>query len=880
MRLSLEEQLRIAKLWPQLGLTEGTAAFGAGILLAGLKGAAWPALLAWSIFFAALAGGGVLFRQLLFRGKEAGSFPKQLTVLLLLGLWLTAGFARQAAAAWPGEGAAALAGTTVEGQGRLIEISVGEPIGSGGPRLKLVLRLKRQASALVTKDPNRQKTVERLWRRQRRLVLRIPLPAGADGTDYCREKGLTPGAYLGFEAELKEIPSPRNPGEYDQQKGLAAQGIFCQGQAGAEAVCLLRPAPFALRFLNALKESVLTKLSLVLPQKEGALAAACLLGETKGMEEEDLRIYREAGIAHLFAVSGTHGGILLTMSHWLCRGISSKNRLFASAVPLGFLFFYLALTGFPLSMQRTFFMAAASQGAVFLNRPKDSLAVLAGAALLLLGRRPENLFDCGFQLSFGVTLGLLRLQPWLSKKLPGGLAVSLSAQLAAFPLQAYWFHLVQPAGFLLNFMLMLLMPAFLGFSFTAALAGFIFQPLSVGLWYAVGFFAVGMDAFVRVFQPLPFASWAVAERAWPFYLLWGLGLWFLPEYAGLWRRVKEHWRKLVLRRSREPAWQAWQKFYRRKKDSRLGGREDFTAFQYCLSFRERIWQGLRRFDRWVLAGILSLLFVLFALRPQPLELCFLDVGQGDGCFLRTPAGTTWLIDAGSSSTANLAEYRLLPYLRSQGINRLDYVVVSHLDEDHISGVRELLGRIPIRHFILSPVSYREEAGRRLAEEAAAAGAKLILLSAGSRIREGETELICLNPMEQTEKEGNAASLTLWLNYREFSALFTGDIGAEEEKLLWTQGGETGLPKQLTVLKAAHHGSGSSNSTAFLNLLRPKITVISCGEHNFYGHPHPRVLSDLKELGSQVLKTWQTGAITLRTDGKTLRLNRFVPGPFS
>ncbi len=884
LRLNVKDRLCLLQIWPGLNLELKAISFAAGIAAARLGNADFPPCLAWVLVLLSLM---LVFRLVKGFLPGTGRQPECFLTLAFLFFWFLGGFLRQGAVSWPAPAAEELAaGTRVSGYGFIEEMVIQEAGDYAGPRLRLVLSLDRRQEknsrtyadmGIAGAGPAKQKEGAAAWSRQRRFLLRVSLPSGCDPSEYCKDKGLQAGSRLSFAAEIQELRGPRNPGEYDQIKGLASQGIYCQGKAGSVDVRLIRQAPLWRRLIAGARAGILAKIEKEIPGGEGAVTAACLLGETAGMTEEDLRAYRKAGIAHLFAVSGTHGGIILALSRLTLSGRKSRaGRRQGPALlfPLGMLFVYLALTGFPLSMQRTFLMALAAQAAGAMGRKKDQGSVLAGAALLLLLKRPQYLLNCGFQLSFGVTWGIVRLSPWLEKKLPAGPAAALSAQLAAMPIQAYWFYQIQPFGFFINLFAVALMPALLVLSLAAVLVGIPLPGPGSLLWQAAGFTALVMDGAAKGWSRLPFSSLTIAGQAWPFYFLWGIGVWLLPEIKSLElaldRRLEAGWRKKEL----EPSWQAWRSFYRQKKQAAAAGRPDGRLFSPApgAGFSRRLFQRLWRRRRAAAAVFLAASLAAKALLPGPLTLCFLDVGQGDGCFLRTPKGSAWLIDAGSGNIPSLAEYRLLPFLQSQGVDSLDYVLISHPDGDHISGVAELLPLLPVKCLFLSPAAYAEEAGRNLAEKAAAFGTKIFLLNQGDRIRQGGVELICLNPPEgHYTGDSNADSLVVRLNYRKFSALFTGDIPQEVEYSLLAGG----IGEPVTLLKVAHHGSGSSSSADFLNGLAPELAVISCAENNLYGHPHPRVLEDLRKAGVKIYQTRSGGAITLTTRGKRLKIKSFI-----
>ena len=293
-----------------------------------------------------------------------------------------------------------------------------------------------------------------------------------------------------------------------------------------------------------------------------------------------------------------------------------------------------------------------------------------------------------------------------------------------------------------------------------------------------------------------------------------------------------------------------------------------------------------------------MIFVVMAvgvvlLRPIPpsgLSAVFLDVGQGDGICLRTK-GTVVLVDGGSSDEKKLGEQVLEPFLKSQGIACVDYAIVSHGDQDHISGLTYLMEEpcgIRIEHLVLPWLGKEDEACGRLQEMAERMGAKVHWMKAGDFIREGKLELECLFAGEEGKKQDrNEHSLLIQVSYGKAGILLTGDMSAEGEKA-WLkqqeqeeQRGEnekernkieprSGQP-QIQILKVAHHGSGYSSCEEFLKEVKPDCAVISCGEGNRYGHPSPETVERLEKEEIAYIMTMEHGAVMVETDGKKVKI---------
>lgn len=228
-----------------------------------------------------------------------------------------------------------------------------------------------------------------------------------------------------------------------------------------------------------------------------------------------------------------------------------------------------------------------------------------------------------------------------------------------------------------------------------------------------------------------------------------------------------------------------------------------------------------------------------------------------------------LIDGGSSDVKQAGRYRILPFLKEQGVGKLHFVMVTHTDKDHISGVEELLlqaaepGGVRIGALLLSEQSYREEAGRELAALAKKAGAAVKVIKAGTVLEDKGVKLFCLHPGREGQyADRNAGSLVFRLAYKEFSMLLTGDLEETGEKEILEQGTDI----RCEVLKVGHHGSRFSTSEEWLRKVQPKLTLISCGRNNSYGHPHEETLERLEDAGSRKLLTMEEGAVTIRSDG--------------
>ena len=251
-----------------------------------------------------------------------------------------------------------------------------------------------------------------------------------------------------------------------------------------------------------------------------------------------------------------------------------------------------------------------------------------------------------------------------------------------------------------------------------------------------------------------------------------------------------------------------------------------------------------------------------AIQGQALaEVHFLDVGQGDSIFLRL-GDKTMLIDAAEADQAE----KIIAYLQSQQVEKLDYVLGTHPHADHIGGLAQVIRAFDVGQVYLPKVSHNTATYRKLLETIQQKGLKVHTAKAGVKVLEenGITAEI-LSPPENWEGDLNNQSIVMTLTAGEVSYLFTGDAEKQVEQDLISEGTQL----QADVLKAGHHGSNTSSCDVFLNAVSAKIAAVSCGQDNDYGHPHKEVLSRLSERGTAVYRTDLQGSVVFTTDGKEI-----------
>ena len=256
-----------------------------------------------------------------------------------------------------------------------------------------------------------------------------------------------------------------------------------------------------------------------------------------------------------------------------------------------------------------------------------------------------------------------------------------------------------------------------------------------------------------------------------------------------------------------------------------------------------------------------------------LEVTFLSVGQGDSTFVRFPGGASWLIDGGGAvaSHFDLGAAILAPFLWERGVGELEVMALSHPHPDHALGLIGVAPLVGARELWLS--TGVESGGLVHGLEAALGPLTLTRrLAAGAHFERGPVTIDVLGPPPSKRFDKvNDQSLVLALTYGEVRFLLPGDAEEEAEEALLASGADL----HATVLKAPHHGSGTSSTPAFIHAVRPSSVVFCVGRDNRFGFPLEEVQARYRDAGCRLFRTDRDGAITFRTDGHTLSVDRFL-----
>jgi len=615
------------------------------------------------------------------------------------------------------------------------------------------------------------------------------------------------------------------PGESDYPRKLAYQGVFATAFVKqADELVLLRAGSGWHHGIDHVAARLGQFIVLSAPGPEGGVLKALLIGDTGDVPPELNEAYAISGVNHILSISGFHVGIIFLCvfqllfqvartSETLALKLNLRRSLLLAALPV--VIFYLCLSGAQAATLRSVLMIAAVLLALYVKRELDPVNCIMLAAAAILFTAPETLFDLSFQLSFLAIWGLVVLAPPLAaplQRLKGAvrwfallLSASAAAILATLVPVAYYFQRVSIIGLLANLVVVPLM------GYGAVLAGFAALPLSM----------VAPDVARLLLQ---FAAWLV--------------------------RLSD---RVIVYLAQTPVWTGY-----------VPTRLDLLLAILCLSALSFVRQEkLCRFLALSLALVLGLRAVPAQSKPDDfMRVTFLSVGQGDAALVQLPDGKRMLVDGGGDfDTADLRVGRrvLGPALHALGVQRLDYLVLSHPHPDHLQGVLWAAAQLDVGEFWESGVASDSLEYRKLKWVLAARGVPVrIVNGALPPVTLGEVQLEPFWPLapEPISEDANDSSLVFRLRYGKASVLFTGDLGGDSEQELLARG----VPMNALLLKVAHHGSRYSSSEQFLVAVAPKVAVVSAGYGNSFHLPAPATLRNLQRHGIRVYRTDHDGSV--------------------
>ncbi len=633
------------------------------------------------------------------------------------------------------------------------------------------------------------------------------------------QQSLRAGQRWRFTARLRQPHGNANPNGYDVELMWFEQGVRATGSVRAAPVLLLERAaghPIE-RLRQRVRDSIYANVG---DRRAAGVLAALSVGDQGAIEREDWDLFRNAGVAHLMSISGLHVTMFAWLAGlglaWLWRRSGRLMLLLPTSIAArwgGFAaaFAYALFSGWGVPSQRTVWMLATVTLLQSVGVRWPWLLVLAVAAVIVTVLDPWALLQAGFWLSF-MAVGLLMVSsPATGEAAPREDRVPLDDSRQGWRLWPS--RLLGHARDGLRTQLI----ATLGLT---PLTLVFFNQVSV-IGFVANLFAIPLVTLV--ITPLALLGVFVAP-------LWNLGAVIVDAFSAVLGGLAS-WSGAVWVVPVAPLW------------ARLAGLVAAALLVLPLPWRARL-----------LALPLAIALLVpphGTPREGRFDLTAADIGQGTAVIVRTHAHVL-VFDTGPqySTDSDAGQRVLVPLLRTRGDDRVDRLVLSHRDSDHIGGARSLMKALPVGDLWSSL-----EPGHPL----------LALATRATRCEAGQqwvwdgVRFDVLSPMADEyahQRKSNALSCVLRVSGGGRSALLTGDIEKDQEASLVARYGAT---LQSEVLMAPHHGSRTSSTAAFLDAVRPSAGVFQAGYCNRFGHPAADVVARYRERGAQVVASPSCGA---------------------
>jgi len=607
-----------------------------------------------------------------------------------------------------------------------------------------------------------------------------------------------------IQAKIRLYPSQDNlnPGSFRYKTWLHQQGFYLQGVLLSYKVTAFEYSP-----ILQLREVILDRIEKVFSLDAAPFLKAFILGDKSSLEQDEKEAFSRAGLSHIMAVSGLHVGFLLT-PFWMTLPYFRRFRFGSHTgilLLISILALYASLTGFSTSVNRASVMAVLLGVGSLYGKVRNSLNQLFVAATGILLIRPNELFEPGFQLSFGAVALLLlwmpTVQEWIETRVKTRalkaillvMSVTMVVQTGLTPILAYWFGEL---------------------SLVAPLSNLVVVPLLSFLMPGTILLLVGAP----LLKSIP----------WAFELINGIVNWILlvSEYAG-----------------------------RESLALRLSSPSLPIVVLWVMSLGALLPSISPRF-RWRMVRIILLTLLIVQIQafykewqPKPFRVVVLDVGQGDALFFETPRGKRYMVDSGGWSPGwNSGIGVIIPFLKSENIDRLEGLFLTHPHADHIGGAAEILSAVRVDTVYRPPIPYDSELNNEIDRILREMKIPERSLRAGEFFMLGdEIQVYVLNPVRvEDELNPNNASLVMKWRYGEVSWMLTGDAEHEvEERILDVFSGEKRTWLESDVLKVGHHGSKTSTTSEFLKGVSPQVAVVPVAFRNRYRHPHREVTDRLQ-----------------------------------
>lgn len=597
------------------------------------------------------------------------------------------------------------------------------------------------------------------------------------------------------------------------------------------------------KMINKVSNLLKRKVEILLPENSASLLKGILLGDCTDISSDVKENFKECNLSHMLAVSGAHlSYLIIGINIILSKKIFGKRA--SKIITIFGIIIFMNITNMSPSIERAGISSIICIIASLIHRKPDSINAVAIAVLCTVIKNPLSILNVGMQLSYAGTLSLLMFANGreennsreiiennekgknIKKYLVESIKVTLCANILIMPLTIYKFNTIS-----LNFILANLVAGpLLGLSLILGLIMLVTSFISLNIAKFISFILniilIILMNSTKLISQIPYSNITVITphliSIVTIYIIIFLG-YYIAKSPELRKRLKVN-KKLIIK---------------------------------------------------TIAIVLSITIISVAtlnvLEEKKLKLYFVDVGQGDCTYLKTPSGKNILIDGGGNRDKekyDVGKKVLLPYLLDRRVKKLDYIIVSHFDADHAQGLEAVIQNIKVKNIIVCKQASDSALYQEIMKLCKKKNVNIITVKRGQNIKiDKYVHFEILHPGDIMLDDGKGglnanaivAKMYCTIKNKTTTIMFTGDIEEKaEEELVKIYGDKL----KADILKVAHHGSKTSSIAEFLKCVSPKIALIGVGKDNTFGHPNSGVLSRLEDINAKIYRTDKLGEITV------------------
>ena len=706
-----------------------------------------------------------------------------------------------------------------------------------------------------------------------------------------KDNDFLPGDIVKISGVFSKPDAQRNYGGFNYSKYLKQFKIF--GIVEIEEIELVSKKVSILDNVQNLRKKLLDKTSEIFKEESAGFLKSLLFGKTDEISESIKNDFRDSGISHVLAISGQHFNYIAISLKFMCDRII-KNKKLKNNILILFLIIFLNLTGNPVSGVRACFMGIMIYLASNFERKNNFYFSFIYSLIIIIVYNPYNIYNIVLWLSYMGTLGLVLFFDFFKrynyhkfKKIKNKFKkdfykinvsyekiifkiifnickyifenfwITISAQILIFPIIMYCFNTISFSFFISNILISFWVGPTLILGYISIILSFFKIPFFNKVIIIEEFFIKIILRISEKSAKLPFSQIYIITPNFIFILLFYFSILILL-YTFFNKKI--YVLKILCSNKfiKKEIYKSKNYFIIKLKEIIRNCKIEKVNF---INKKEIIFK--------LTCIVLIICTIIYNIKnfQQILEINFIDVGQGDCTYIKTPNGENIVIDGGEGNTEkyDYGEKVVLSYLLDKKVKRIDYLVISHADSDHIGGVFALLENIRVEKII---IGIQPESSKQYEDLLQISKLKKIpiyhLNSKNKILIENEILLEVLWPLNTNLIKENALnnnSLVFKISYRNFSILFTGDIEKIAEDEIVKKYKKTDKLKS-QVLKVAHHGSKTSTTDVFLENVRPEIVLIGVGENNKFGHPDKEVLRKIEESGAHIFRTDKNGEINI------------------